>query len=39
MFLKNVFSQALCAEIIYNCDRPYEEIFEKVCARHSVDVV
>ena len=33
------FSQALCAEIIYNCDRPYEEIFSKVSARHSVDMV
>ena len=31
--------EALCAEIFWSCDRPYEEILGKVLRRRSVDIV
>lgn len=33
------FPAALCAEILWNCESPYEEILKKVTMRKSVDMV
>ena len=30
---------ALCAQILWECDKPYNEIFQKVTKRTSVDIV
>ena len=31
--------EALCAQILWECDRPYEEIFNKVTRRKSIEIV
>ena len=33
------FPEALCAQILWDCDKPYDEIFDKVSKRRSVDIV
>ena len=33
------FPEALCAQILWECDKPYAEIFDKVLKRRSVDIV
>lgn len=33
------FAEALCAQIFWECDKPYDEIFEKVSKRRSVEIV
>lgn len=33
------FPEALCAQILWECDKPYAEIFNKVSKRRSVDIV
>ena len=33
------FSEALCAEILWNADEPYEVIFKRVLKRHSVEML
>lgn len=33
------FSQALCAQILWECDKPYKEILDKVSKRASVRIV
>lgn len=33
------FPEALCAQILWECDKPYEEIFDKVTRRRSIDIV
>lgn len=30
------FSEALCAQILWGCDRPYDELFDKVARRRCV---
>ena len=33
------FSEALCAQILWECDKPYKEILDKVSKRASVSIV
>ena len=33
------FPEALCAQILWDCDKPYDEIFDKVSKRRSVEIV
>jgi len=33
------FPQALCAQILWECDKPYSEIFAKVSKRRCVDII
>lgn len=33
------FAEALCAQILWDCDKPYQEVFEKVSRRRCVDIV
>lgn len=33
------FPQALCAQILWDCDKSYEEVFNKVSKRRCVDIV
>lgn len=33
------FPEALCAQIFWECDKPYAEIFDKVSKRRSVEIV
>ncbi len=33
------FAEALCAQLLWECNKPYDEIFDKVAKRRCVDIV